>query len=225
MLKKTVPLMILFFFVVSLTTAWAKKDEKGEKELRDEIAGLQSEMSLLKQQNEQLKQMIDKLSEIMKPYAEKAENEKRQAAYHGKFEERTGRDLKLYSQQDLNEAEKLYRPANTSHSEEASKSLEKVIRKYPKCNRAGCSALYLGQRSTGDKKIQYLKLAIDNYGDCFYGDGVQVGAYARYVLAEHYQEIGRKDDAQKLFDEIKKLYPDAIDHSGKWLLGAMKEDK
>jgi hypothetical protein len=48
-----------------------------------------------------------------------------------------------------------------------------------------------------------------------YGDGVQVGAYARYLLALDYKEKGDNAKANSLFDQIKKDYPHAVDHRGK----------
>jgi hypothetical protein len=50
-----------------------------------------------------------------------------------------------------------------------------------------------------------------------YGDGVQVGAYARYLLALYYKEKGDNTRANSLFDEIRKDYPLAVDHRGKSL--------
>jgi tetratricopeptide (TPR) repeat protein len=74
--------------------------------------------------------------------------------------------------------------------------------------------LYLAQMSSGDERARYLQNCIEKYNDCFYDDGVQVGAYARFILAEDYKSQGETDKAQALFDEIKSKYPDAIDHAG-----------
>jgi hypothetical protein len=56
---------------------------------------------------------------------------------------------------------------------------------------------------------------MEKYADCMYGDGVQVGAYARLYLAGYLESKGKKDEAKKLRDEILKLYPDARTHRGR----------
>ena len=57
-----------------------------------------------------------------------------------------------------------------------------------------------------------------DFGDCYYGSGVQVGAYARPYLAYYYKEIGKEKESKVLFDEIRKDYPDAVNHKGKLLI-------
>jgi hypothetical protein len=76
----------------------------------------------------------------------------------------------------------------------------------------------MGQMSTGEEQEEYLRLAIKDFGDCYYGNGVQVGAYARLYLAYHYKKIGKDKEAQLLFDEIRNNYPDAVNHKGKPLI-------
>ena len=68
--------------------------------------------------------------------------------------------------------------------------------------------------SQGDKQIAYFRQAIEDHGDCFYGDGVQVGASARLLLAYAYLDHGDAEKAAVLFAEIRKDYSHAIDHSG-----------
>jgi hypothetical protein len=51
-----------------------------------------------------------------------------------------------------------------------------------------------------------------------YGDGVQVGAFARFLLATDYLESARKTEADELFKIIRAQYPDAVDHSAMRLL-------
>ena len=60
----------------------------------------------------------------------------------------------------------------------------------------------MGQMSSGEDKEKYLRMAITEFGDCYYGSGVQVGAYARLYLAYYYKEIGKGNEAKTLFDEI-----------------------
>jgi Tetratricopeptide repeat len=101
--------------------------------------------------------------------------------------------------------------------------LQQVIEKWPDANRAGCAAMYLGQMMQGDDQQKYLKLGMDKYANTFYGDGVQVGAYARYTLGMVDKEQGNMDEARKVFDEMIKKYPDAIDHHGDSLAKAVED--
>jgi uncharacterized protein YdaT len=134
--------------------------------------------------------------------------------------DRMRQDSEIYSREDLKKIESLYQVANKKglSSEEAEKSLKELLSKYKKANRTGCALLYLGQMGDGDEQIKYLQLAIDEFGDCFYGDGVQVGAYARFILSGCYSQRGEKEKAAKLIEEIKSNYPDAIDHKGRSLV-------
>lgn len=143
-----------------------------------------------------------------------------------KTKERMRKDLESYSQDELREIETLYQVANKQwRSEEGKESLRKLISKYSAANRTGCALLYLGQMSTGDEQINYLKQAIENFSDCFYGDGVQVGAYARFVLWYRYRNDGEQEKAEKLAEEIKTDYPDAIDHRGRNIVALLEANQ
>jgi hypothetical protein len=72
--------------------------------------------------------------------------------------------------------------------------------------------------SKGEDRAKGLQNCIDEYNDCFYGDGVQVGVYARFLLAQDYKSQGDMEKAKALFDEIKSKYADAIDHGGNLLV-------
>jgi hypothetical protein len=98
------------------------------------------------------------------------------------------------------------------------KALKKVLEKWPKTNRAGCAALYLGRWSQGREQERYLNLAIDQYSKCYYLDGTSVGGFARFVLGQIYKQAGKETKAKKLFDEIRKDYAEAEDHSDKLLV-------
>ena len=100
-----------------------------------------------------------------------------------------------------------------------------MIQKYPDLDRTGCAVLYLANMSKGADRAKHLQDCIDKYNDCFYGDGVQVGAYARFLLAEDYQHNGEAEKAKALFDEIKSQYADAIDHGGTLLVDSIKANK
>ena len=71
--------------------------------------------------------------------------------------------------------------------------------------------------------MDYLLKAIEGFSDCCYGDGVQVGAYARYHLARYYQRNGQEQKATELFKEISGEYPGAIDHKGRLLADVIGE--
>ena len=138
---------------------------------------------------------------------------------------RTAEDRKTYTLDQLREIEQLYQVANRQwRTPEAKESLKTLITKYPKANRTGCALLYMGQMSSGVEKENYLKQAIKDFGDCFYGDGVQVGAYARYHLGYYYQSTGKPKEAKQLFDEIRKDYPTAVTHKGKSLIECLPKE-
>jgi predicted Ser/Thr protein kinase/tetratricopeptide (TPR) repeat protein len=135
------------------------------------------------------------------------------------------RDAEVYTTQELQEIESLYQVANQKWQTEAARiSLLTLVKKYPKANRTGCAILYLGQMSQGDEQIAYLKQAIADYGDCYYGDGVQVGAYARFLLGQIYQERGSANEAQTLFKDIRSNYPKSIDHAGHSLVAQLPSE-
>ena len=133
-------------------------------------------------------------------------------------------DSQIYSDDELREIETLYQSANQEWgSVEAKENLEKLVSRYGKANRAGCAMLYLGQMSEGEAQKDYLSRAVAKFSDCFYGDGVQVGAYARYHLAGYYIHIGSDEKADQLLAEIEASYPNAVDHSGRLLSQIMHQ--
>ncbi len=133
-------------------------------------------------------------------------------------------DADLYQRTDLQIIEKLYQVANEDwRSEEAKKSLKLLVEKYPRANRTGCAVLYLGQMAEGDEQLGYLKQAIEHHGDSYYGDGVQVGPYARLYLAMRHKKDGKDAEAAKLFEELRATFPDAIDHKGQLLTKYLEE--
>ncbi|MCC7300789.1 MAG: hypothetical protein IT583_06895 [Verrucomicrobia bacterium] len=139
---------------------------------------------------------------------------------------RMRKDSKIYSQEKLQDIESLYQVANKQwRSEEGKESLRKLISKYSSANRTGCATLYLGQMSVGDEQIEYLQKAINDFSDCFYGDGAQVGAYARFVLLHRYRKDGENEKAAKLAEEIRTGYPDSIDHQGRPIVDLLKTVK
>ncbi|MEN8255123.1 MAG: hypothetical protein ABFR33_06595 [Verrucomicrobiota bacterium] len=166
----------------------------------------------------ELEKRVAELEAAMAPVMEKEKVEQIVAEQRKKAKERMRQDSQRYSKDDLRKIESLYQVANKKwRTQEGKDSLEILIDKYDNANRTGCALLYLGQMSKGEEREDYLKRAIDDFSDCFYGDGVQVGAYARYHLAYHYKNAGKQDKAEELFAEIREQYPDAISHKGRLL--------
>jgi len=138
---------------------------------------------------------------------------------------RMRQDTRRFSKDQVAEAEDLYQVANKNwRSPEAAASLKTMIEKFPEMNRTGCAVLYLGQWSSGDEREQYLKRAVEKHSDCYYGNGTQVGGFARYLLGHYYREQGKTAEADKLFDEIRKNYPEAITHRGDLLVAVLREE-
>lgn len=132
--------------------------------------------------------------------------------------QRMARDRGKYSSDQLAEAEQLYQTANKNwRGPQAKAALERMIQKYPGLNRTGCAILYLAQWAKGDEQEVLLKQAIETYGDCYYGDGVQVGALARFYLAMLYKNAKQEEKANLLLGELRKDYPQALDHNGQLL--------
>ena len=165
----------------------------------------------------ELEQRIAKLEKALKPFLvqqktkinTKINTKKMQTQARTRMRE----DSKNYSRTQLREIEALYKSRGQKWgSAQKTKNLKLVISKYPKANRAGCAMLYLGQTSKGEVQENYFKQAIEKYSDCFYGNGVQVGPYAKFYLALAYFKSGKKSQAMALFNEIKTKFPNAIDH-------------
>jgi hypothetical protein len=149
----------------------------------------------------------------------------RQNTLRKRFEERMAQDRKNYTQKQLDEAEQLYQVANQKWgTPETIESLQTMIKKYPDLDRTGCAVLYLAQMSQGDERARHLQDCIEKYNDCFYGDGVQVGAYARFLLVEDYRSMGEEKKAEALSTEIRSEYAGAIDHRGNLLVDSLKVD-
>ena len=108
---------------------------------------------------------------------------------------------------------------------ERKKSLKAFIAKNKKCNRTGCAMLMLAAISgNGPDSVKILQDAVKDYSDCYFNDGAQVGGCGRYMLARRYMLSGDKNKAAKLLLELKKSYPDAVDHAGNKLVDTMLDD-
>lgn len=144
-------------------------------------------------------------------------------ALRARAQERMRQDLAIYSRDDMRALETLYQSANRDLSAPGAKSaLQKVVKDYPKSNRAGSAILYLAQLSSGGGREAYLKKAIKDHGDAWYGNGVQVGALARAQLAAYYAANDKPSDAKKLAREVVERFPGAVDHRGRPLLDMLR---
>jgi len=152
--------------------------------------------------------------------------EEPEAAKRADARVRMRRDKELYTRQQLREIDALYQVVEREwQTEAARKSLQTLVEKYPKANRTGCALLSLGQMRHDEEHIAYLRQAIADHSDCFYGDGVQVGAYARFLLGRVYFEGADLDKAKTLFDQLRSNYTDAVDHEGRSLLAQLPSGK
>lgn len=138
-------------------------------------------------------------------------------------QERMRQDLSIYSREDLRALEELYQTANRDlRGPEAKSILQRVVKEYPKSNRAGSAVLYLAQMSSGAEREAYLQAAIKDHSDTWYGDGVQVGALARAQLALFYAANDKPSDAKKLAKEVEERFPGAVDHGGRPLTDMLR---
>jgi len=183
------------------------------------------DLARLTQRVVQLEQQVQELSRIVEPLKAQLAVESRRKSLRERFDNKMAQDRAKYTPEQLNEAETLYQVANQKWgTAEASESLESMVKKYPGINRTGCAMLYIAQKSQGDARFNYLQDCIGKFNDCFYGDGVQVGAYARFLLAQDYKSRGDSKKADQLLAELKTSYPDAVDHSGRLLVDSIKAD-
>ena len=181
-----------------------------------------AKLKALEERVKELEERVATLASSTAPAVAKVETEQKVNGQRMKARERMRKDQSVYSRDQLREIEGLYQVANQKwQSQEGKDSLKQLIEKYDKANRTGCALLYLGQMSKGKERETYLQKAIEGFSDCFYGNGVQVGAYARYYLAYYYKETGQRKEAEELFKEIKSKYPDAINHKGRLLADLM----
>jgi hypothetical protein len=179
----------------------------------------------LKQKVAQLEKQVREIAQLLEPLKTQQAAESRRKALRPKFEKRMAQDREKHTPEQMHEAENLMRMADQQWgSAEANQSCQTLIRKYPGLDRAGCAMLYIAQMSRGDDRAKYLQNCIEKYDDCFYGDGVQVGAYARFLLAADYRSKGEGEKATALYTELKSKYPDAIDHNGRLLAESSDAD-
>ena len=174
-----------------------------------------NQIAQISQRVAELERQVQELSQVVEPLKAEQAIDRRRRALRVKFNNKIAQDLKKYSREQIRDAEQLYQVANRKWgSPEASASLQKMITEYPDINRTGCAVLYMAQMSQGEERAKYLQECMKQYNNCWYGDGVQVGAYARYLLIQDYLKAGEQGKAEALTKELEAHYPDAIDHTG-----------
>jgi hypothetical protein len=184
-----------------------------------------NDVAALTQRVAQLEKQVQEISQLVEPLKAQQATDARRSRLREKFNAKMSADRSKYTPEQLRDAETLYQVANQKWgSPEAADSLQTMIKKYPGVNRTGCAVLYVAQMSQGDERAKNLQACIEKYNDCMYGDGVQVGVYARYLLAQDLRSKGDTKKADELFNEIKTQYADAVDHSGNLLLDHLKTD-
>lgn len=177
----------------------------------DRIAQLEAKVAALEGR-------VAELETLVEPVAAEARARQIREMWKAKARQRMRADSAKYSSDQLREAEQFYQVANKNwRSPEAKASLEKMVALYPDVNRTGCALVYLGQYAEGDEKAALLEQAIKGHSDCFYGNGVQVGPYARYLLGHYKHAIGDAEGAAKQAEWIVENAPKAIDHRGRLL--------
>jgi len=142
--------------------------------------------------------------------------------------ERMAEDRKEYDRQEMGELEELYQIANNNWKTDKSKvrkAMKELVKKYKKANRTGCAMVYLGQKSYGKERDEYLTKAIKDHSDCYYLNGVQVGGWARYLRLMDLRSDGEDRKADKLEEEIRKKYKKAITHSGFRIVDILDDQK
>ena len=169
----------------------------------------------LEEKVDRLEKRLDTLEQRLKPVLDQEMQRQQVLKLRNQARIRARQDLKNYKPEELEQIENLYRSWSTKNGDDQKAVALTLQEKYPKANRTGCAMLYLAQNSFGEPQIELLKQVIRDYSDCYYFDGVQVGAYARFILGSLQEESGHHTEAAACFDELTKLYPDAIGHNGK----------
>jgi hypothetical protein len=153
-------------------------------------------------------------------------DESKLEALRARAQARMRRDREVLTAEEFRDLETVYQAANRNlRAPGARDLLLQVVSKYPRSNRAGCAVLYLAQISSGSERESFLKRAIADHADDWFGNGVQVGALARVQLAGHYAETNRRDQAVALAEEVRTSFPDAVDHSGGSLVEMLQRMK
>ena len=184
-----------------------------------------TDLATLNERVAKLEKQVADMSRMLGPFQAQQAVDARRTALREKFNSRNADDRKKYTPDQLAEAEQLYQVANQKWgTPEAAASLQAMIKKFPDINRTGCAVLYVAQMSKGEERAQHLRDCVEKFGNCMYGDGVQVGTYARYLLMFDSRGSGDTEKADSLANELKTAFPEAVDHGGNLLVENLKKD-
>ena len=136
---------------------------------------------------------------------------------------RIARDAMFYSREERIEIDKLYKSWKTKKGKERQAVAITMLRRFPKANPTGCVQYLLALDSARQKRIRLLKQVIQNHNDCWFVNGMQVGAMARYHLINILMETGKQEESEKYREELKTSFPDAIDGTGKRISELLKD--
>jgi hypothetical protein len=156
--------------------------------------------------------------------------ESRLAALRSKAQAHIDAERSLFSALELSDIEARYSSAHVAHlpfvrRPAGIKTLQELIGRYPRSNRAGCALLELARLSSGTVREQYLRQAIAAHSDAWFENGVQVGALARAMLAVDLAGVERFDEAERVAAELVSMFPGAVDDSGAELDDVLKSIK
>jgi len=128
---------------------------------------------------------------------------------------RAAQDAALYSPAQRTEIESLYEVAKRNwRTPEPHESLQRLLKEFGRANQTGWAVFFRGEKSDGQDRIDYLTRAVQEFSDCFFPDGCQIGGYGRYLLAKSLWAKGEKGRARAVLDELKTQYAQATDHNG-----------
>lgn len=178
------------------------------------------EVAQLKLRVAELEKQVKEISEFLEPIrGQQNIVPNRREALNKRVSRMFEEDRKKYTQEQVIEAENLYRViSQKGGTQEAKDSFDAMMTKFPEINRTGCAMLYMAQRAKGEERAKLLQECIEKHSDCMYGDGVQVGAFARFLMARDCSSKGDDKKAEALNAELKLNYADSIDHAGNLLV-------
>lgn len=108
-------------------------------------------------------------------------------------------------------------------SAEQQQAYQRLLEQYPQSNQAGCACYELGEITTGVQRNAYLRRAMDEFADCWFYNGTQVGPAAMYMLVLEYRRL-HDATAEKLERDLKARYPQAIYGDDSQLIATLLSD-
>jgi len=167
-----------------------------------------------------LRQNEDRLNSSASPGTETEVKNNEQIVVEQKLNarERIALDRRNYAPAELSKIELLFAEIERDvDSPAARNNLKTLIHQYRNANRTGCAFLKVGQLSRGPERAAYLKKAINEFSDCYFANGAQVGALAHFILAQYYTIDNKPVEARDILARLKKNFPEAIDHNDRLL--------